>query len=74
MFCFIFTYILAPLTTLTLNLIFFAAVIPLGLFAWWYYWLSFDHIVDKDEDGEIKKEIADIRRDKLSQRHGSTHD
>jgi hypothetical protein len=53
MFCFIFTYILAPLTTLTLNLIFFAAVIPLGLFAWWYYWLSFDHIVDKDEDGEI---------------------
>jgi hypothetical protein len=48
MLCFIFTYVLAPLSTLKLNLLFFLGVIPLGLFAWWFYWLTFDHIDDKD--------------------------
>ena len=44
MFCFIFTYIEAPLKSKELNLIYFCICSVLGLAAWLFYWFTFDHL------------------------------
>ena len=61
MFCFIFTYIEAPLDSKNLNILYFSICGALGLFAWFFYYLTFNHVAKGQ-----KKDIEDLRREKIS--------
>ena len=70
MFCFIFTYVEAPLTTKKLNIIYMIGCAVVGLIAWFFYYFTFDHVAKSSSQ---RKEIESLRRDKISQKAGSEH-